>query len=206
MQLGPYISLNFYSNEIEVRLDESHNVYVNWDHYRDMLDLKHDVPASVIFHVGDDRYVSLSYLTMNVKELVRNIELPLFGQLVVNEFFSYIVKELALVRDILPLIEIDYNTYLSGIVEYGKTYVLPTKLNLFVKGNVVIPDDVPRRPVLLSVVSKKSFGALGLNQDTTSAILTVGLIEWNSIPYIIRSSQEKGEVFQIMTNDTDFVQ
>lgn len=191
---GHSLTLNFYSNEIDVLIDKHGDIFVDWDHYQLMLGISIDRAVPLQEH-AESLYVSLSYLQKNPM-----IEADTtFYSLVIQEFIPYVGKELGIIRALIPTIEMDSTDYDIGIFEYdGKQYILESKLpRVLGHLSVSIPDDVPRRAVIVTVRSLYK----GLTRDPqqyTSAF--VWLLELNSLPYILQVSKKYHEQHRILTN------
>lgn len=189
MLAGHILTLNFYSNPIDVMIESDKTVYLNWDHFRQMIEKDCEIPPHLVKHDAEGHgYVAFSYIIMKIKELTQGIDQALFADLVQKEFFGYIVRELAIIRDILPLIELEYAEYDAGIFEMGdKQYILSTKLERF-GCPIHVPDDVPRFPAVIEVSMPKT-QSYGPAREMATAF-PLWLIELSSLPYILKKSRE----------------
>ncbi len=182
---GHVLTLNFYSNEIDVLLDTHGDIYVDWDHYQSMLSI--NVQNEVPLHLhGGSWFIALSYLVAH--PMLPDVD-SRFDTLVKTEFAPYIAKELGIIQSLLPSITLEYPIYKAGIFEHeGKQYVLESKLRTILgQATPIIPDDVPRKPALISVTSPRHYGLQGLFRQN----LFTWLIELNSLPYIIKASMDE---------------
>lgn len=192
MLTGPILTLNFYSNPIDVILQDR-IVYVNWDHFRQMLGRDFDIAPHLITHGPEESlYVSLSYLDHNIKDLTSGLHTPLFGTLVQQTFFQYIASELGLIRDLAPLIELDYDIYSSGVFEYDeKDYFTEAAVKrLLGVDRVVIPADVPRYPAILSIDTStpRHYGLIAVRQAPN--MMPVWIMDLDSLPYVLRANRD----------------
>lgn len=198
MLTGPILTLNFYSNPIDVIL-EDHIVYVNWDHFRQMVGRDFDIAPHLISSGPEEsQYVSLSYLDLNIRYFTSDLLTPLFGTLVQDTFFQYIASELGLIRDLVPLIELDYETYSSGVFEHGgKHYFTEAAVKrLLGIDQVLVLADVPRYPAVLSIElhSPRHYGMVPRNQAKN--MMPVWIMDLDSLPYVLRTNREaKSERF-----------
>jgi hypothetical protein len=201
MLTGSILALNFYSNPIEVLVGEDRTVYVNWDHFCRMISRDFDVPPHNLLEGPEGTpYIAFSYVATNIQDLVYGIAIPEYGQLIIEEFFGYVVKELALIRDILPMITMDYHVYDSGIFERnGKQYILESKIGNIVRGT--IPNDVPRYPAFISVqqpitgMERFMLSTAGPKREVYPTAFATWLIDLSSLPYIIEASREQRVAF-----------
>lgn len=191
MLAGHILTLNFYSNPIDVMIESDKTVYLNWDHFRQMIEKDCEIPPHLVKHDAEGQgYVAFSYVITKIKELTQGTGHALFADLVQKEFFGYIVRELAIIRDILPLIELEYAEYDSGIFEMDdRQYILSTKLERFGCMPIQVPDDVPRFPAVIEVIMPRVQG-YGPAREMATAF-PLWLIELSSLPYILKKSREE---------------
>lgn len=192
MLTGPILTLNFYSNPIDVIL-EDRIVYVNWDHLRQMTGRDYDIAPHLISRGPEESlYVSLSFLDHNIKDFTSDLHTPLFGTLVRDTFFQYIASELGLIRDLVPLIDLDYDIYSSGIFEYnGEHYFTEAAVKrLLGIDRVTIPTDVPRYPAILSIDTStpRHYGLISVRQ--APSMMPVWIMDLDSLPYVLRANRD----------------
>lgn len=185
MLSGSILTLNFYSNPLDVIVD-GNTVYVNWNHYQLMAGISLNLPHNLITLGGDEEpYVALSYL-VNAKF---DIE-PNLGELIRTDFFSYITKELAVVRGLIPLIDLKTEEALSGIFDYkGRGYFTDDALKKLCLYTATAPEDLPRYPAVLSVVNPSSLH-YGVPLGATATLLPVWIMDLDGLPYAIREANK----------------
>lgn len=184
------LNLNFYSKPIDVR-HEDEMIFVNWNQFVDIaqIDLVDHQPPLVGEH-----WVSLSYLMNNFHRFhsAGNIR----HRLVSSDFFPYIVKELGVMRNLIPQLVLGSKEMQHGFVMHdGRAYILQRNIRMMCgtwNNSLKIPDDVPRIPV--AIVPKIEPGCF----DTS--ILCDWLIETNSIPYILSENSENMGPFALRSS------
>lgn len=206
MQTGSVLTLNFYSNPIDVMIGDDQTIYLNWKHYCDMIGCDPEV-APHNFTVGefDVAYIAFSYTVLHADRLLVDVEDRLFADLIREEFPGYIIKELGLIREMLPMISLPYHMYDAGIFQHGdKMYVLVDKLKRFT--NLIephIPLDVPRFPIMIKVAMPRTgFIEFGGRPEKDETAYPTWMVEVDSLPYIIESTYHNHPPFRAMTNGT----
>lgn len=204
MQTGSVLTLNFYSNPIDVMIGDDRTIYLNWKHFCDIIDRDPEVaPHNIIRGEFDVDYVAFSYAVNHLPELVKGCD-PLNAWLILNEFPNYIIRELGVVRELIPLISLDHAIYDSGIFEHeGKMFVLTNKLHKFTGIHTpIVPADVPSFPIVVSVTTIVPRNPLrDLLAEKASLhlnILPTWMVEVSSLPYIVETSSAP----KVMTNGT----
>lgn len=199
MQTGSVLTLNFYSNPIDVMIGDDQTIYLNWKHYCDMISNDPEIaPHNIIRGEFDVDYVAFSYVVLHVDNLVYGHPDLLFANLVRDEFPGYIIKELGLIRELVPMIELDYETYSSGVFEHGgKHYFTEAAVKrLLGIDKVLVLADVPRYPAILSIElhSPRHYGMVLCNQAKN--MMPVWMMDLDSLPYVLRTNREaKSERF-----------
>lgn len=202
MQTGSVLTLNFYSNPIDVMIGDDQTIYINKDHFMDMLEVSPEIaPHNLVRGEFDASYLALSYISSNLNQLIKGSPLTFFKVLTANEFTNYIIRELGVVRELLPMIELDYAVYDSGIFEYdGRMYVLKTQLHKFTGiHKPILPADVPRFPIMVCVKTvglRNPLDSFAEKAQVTLNILPTWMIEVSSLPYIVAESAAP----KVMTN------
>lgn len=155
MLTGSTLTLNFYSNTIDVLVSFDRTVYINVDDYRIMVDSDIPNPQEILRHTSEDElFIPFSYLIHNLESY-----LPTdanFAEIIRREFFKYIMNELAVIRALLPLVKLDYGTWERGVFDHDSTsYITESGIGGFIRNSVpVIPSDVPRVPMVISISSE----------------------------------------------------
>lgn len=204
MQTGSVLTLNFYSNPIDVMIGDDQTIYLNWKHYCDMISNDPEIaPHNITRGEFDVDYVAFSYVVLHADNLVYGHPDPLFANLVRDEFPGYIIKELGLIREMIPMIDLPYHMYDSGVFQHnGKLFVLVDKLKRFtnqIEPN--IPLDTPRFPIMVKVqMPRTGFVAFGERPKKDEMAYPTWMVEANSLAYIIESSYRNHPTFQVMTN------
>lgn len=204
MQTGSVLTLNFYSNPIDVMIGDDQTIYLNWKHFCGITDRDPEgSPPCIIRGEFDVDYIAFSYAVNNLADFVRGGD-PLNAWLVLNEFPNYIIRELGVVRELIPFIRLDYSVYESGIFEHkGKMFVLTNKLRKFTGiHEPIIPPDVPSFPIVVSVttlVPRNPLKGLAEKADVRMDILPIWMVEVSSLPYIVETSSAP----KVMTNSWD---
>lgn len=200
MLSGHKLTLNFYSSPIDILVGFDRTVYVKWDDYCGLIDSIPEMAPHNIHRSDDVEYVALSYLTIHAKALLKGAP-PLLAQLIEKELFDYIVKELAVIRSILPLIELSYTKYDAGVFIFdGEHYMLPRAIDKFTTGQYEIPVDVPRIPAAIKVriaKERSTLSSLGnehlfrIEQSVEHTLFTTWLMDLSSLPYILEYNQNR---------------
>lgn len=204
MQTGSVLTLNFYSNPIDVMIGDDQTIYINKDHFMDMLEVSPEIaPHNIVRGEFDASYLALSYINSHMDQLVAGSPLTFFKVLTANEFTNYIIRELGVVRELLPMIELEYDVYNSGIFEHdGQMYVLKNQLHKFTGiHKPILPQDVPCFPIMVCVKTLKPRNPLGALLAAKASlevnhILPTWMIEVSSLPYIVAESAAP----KVMTN------
>jgi len=180
MLSGSILTLNFYSNQLDV-IVEDNTVYVNWNHYQLMSGTSLNLPHNLISIGGDEEpYVALSYLVNAKFDIEPNIK-----ELIRQDFFSYIAKELAVVRGLIPLIDLSPEGALSGVFNYkGRGYFTDEALKKLCSFSSTVPEDIPRYPAVIQVVNASSFH-FGISLEKTTTLMPVWIMDLDGLPYAI---------------------
>lgn len=205
MQTGSVLTLNFYSNPIDVMIGDDQTIYLNWKHFCDIIDRDPEVaPHNIIRGEFDVDYIAFTYVVGHLTELVEGCDV-LNTWLILNEFPNYIIRELGIVRELIPLIEVSHATYDSGVLTHnGETFVLTNKMRKFTGiHEPVIPADVPRFPIVVCIKTsriKNPLDAFCGKAEEVLDIMPSWMVEVSSIPYIVESSSAP----TVMTNDKPY--
>lgn len=192
MQTGSVLTLNFYSNPIDIMVGDDHVIYVNWEHYCNMIGADPEIAPHLLRRGEFDvDYIAFSYVADNACGLTYDHPDPLFVDLLVNEFPNYIIKELGLIRELIPMINLSAATHETGIFSHeGVGFVLIDKLeDLVGHVRVTIPDDVPRFPVM-AAVHYEEFTEFGRPAIKKVSAFPAWIVELSSLPHIIEVSHE----------------
>ncbi len=202
MQTGSVLTLNFYSNPIDVMIGDDRVIYINWEHYCNLISADPEIAPHLLRRGEFDvDYIAFTYLVDNARDLTCDHPDPLFVDLLVNEFPNYIIKELGLIRELLPMINLSASTHEAGIFSHdGTAYVLIDKLEGLVGSvRVTIPDDVPRFPVM-AAVHYEEFSEFGRPPLEKVCAYPTWIVELSSVPHIIEVSHEIDRECRTATN------
>lgn len=205
MQTGSVLTLNFYSNPIDVMIGDDQTIYLNWKHYCDMIGCDPEVaPHNFVVGEFDVAYIAFSYAVLHADRLLVDVEDRLFADLIREEFPGYIIKELGLIREMLPMISLPYHMYDAGIFQHGdKMFILVDKLKRFTNQiEPHLPHDVPRFPIMIKVsMPRTGFIEFGGRPKKNETAYPTWMVEMDSLPYIIESTYHNHPPFRAMTND-----
>ena len=208
MQTGSVLTLNFYSNPIDVMIGDDQTIYLNWKHYCDMIGCDPEVaPHNFVVGEFDVAYIAFSYAVLHADRLLVDVEDRLFADLVREEFAGYIIKELGLIREMLPMISLPYHMYDAGIFQHGdKMFVLVDKLKKFTNQiEPHLPHDVPRFPIMIKVsMPRTGFIEFGGRPQKDETAYPTWMVEMDSLPYIIESTYHNHPPFRSATNDKPY--
>lgn len=193
MLTGQLLTLNFYSNPLEVIINKG-AAYLHWGQLCDILGYAPDAPPHRLRQAGTkERYISLAFLERNLEDWTRVERQGAFSVIIRSELIHYVMKELGVLRELIPMIDINSETYLRGIFTHkDNSYITRSAVDRIAGHNCTISTEIPRYPVILLINNAYS-SMISIDEDSLG-ISPQWVYSLDSLPAILETCRPQPQV------------